>query len=802
MMRYNKDERVTRLSPIWNSTYSVPTNITGMEVQLTERTQFQLHGGVFRKNRVNRFVIKGPIVSEGNDQVELVQNAFSGNHAGYPDIQIIGTSIVFIRKNAFSGGEIKLRVKDCDSLVLFSEAFTNMNMSCSFTNIRRLEINEKVFNPSTNSSVNARVNLHIEHSSIDRINRFNVSMHKIVFVNCTIGSVQKEAFDVTNINQLCFENCRIKKVEARAFTNKLFSEHVSITGTQIGTIDSEAIMGSGISKLTLRENTIDTIKENAIQVHSVDVIIEGNRIKNPGKNWLHVSNGDQITIKNNWFSIFVPINLNQDQSKRSNCNFTNNWLGDLQPGSLNFSICVVSAITVDRVCRCDDEREWLPTITDHDLRSELYCMLGERIDRCFNASKVHMQRYANEACAKNRNTLRCVDGSTLERYNDGFYTKQEREEQQRGTTTWSVIVYGFVFMAFIILLSAGIVWIRFKCCGRHNPDHYCQPSQDDCYTLRQAVNEMTDTPNQRLIKKLVSKLTSGKLKRQQCRDIICDLLSCNELPEKVKNLIARHLQEAHAKCVPQPSIAVAADDAQGPNDGFYASAPTDHIYSVPLLPSQYARPSDTQDPSAMPVYSEPINSANADDMPPAYEYMPQYATPLRHPPPPSTQQQLPSTRVAAGRDCQEQQEQQQQPQRGSNVSYATPVWRQTPNATPISKATTMAPDLPQRHVRDLRQDLEAMPQIHPNQLNSLRNQNQLHSPFPSNLRGPPPPSKTNMNHSKRSFEYLDGVDTMSAMELMDMRGAAALPPDSGSDHSGGSDETVKIEDIEYADGDA
>lgn len=42
-------------------------------------------------------------------------------------------------------------------------------------------------------------------------------------------------------------------------------------------------------------------------------------------------------------------------------------------------------------------------------------------------------------------------------------------------------------------------------------------------------------------------------------------------------------------------------------------------------------------------------------------------------------------------------------------------------------------------------------------------------------------------------------DHLSADEL-DMRGAAALPPDKRSNHSGGSNETIKIDDvIEYAD---
>lgn len=90
----------TQLSPVWNSNYRIPRNITAMELQLTDQTQFQLQDGIFTDNRVNRIVIKG---AGGNDQVELTSYAFRGNQAGYPDIQILGVCSVFVRKHAFSG---------------------------------------------------------------------------------------------------------------------------------------------------------------------------------------------------------------------------------------------------------------------------------------------------------------------------------------------------------------------------------------------------------------------------------------------------------------------------------------------------------------------------------------------------------------------------------------------------------------------------------------------------------------------------------------------------------------------------
>ncbi|XP_023159599.1 uncharacterized protein LOC111591910 isoform X2 [Drosophila hydei] len=158
-----------------------------------------------------------------------------------------------------------------------------------------------------------------------------------------------------------------------------------------------------------------------------------------------------------------------------------------------------------------------------------------------------------------------------------------------------------------------------------------------------------------------------------------------------------------------------------------------------------------------------------DDMPPAYEAIPEYATPYRSPLPPSQQQQLPSTSIAAY---------------ATYATYATPVWRSTPHAAPISvppTVVTVPPELPQRHIRDSQH----------NQMTSARNKSQLSSHHPSHTH--------NTSSRKETFKYLDGDASFAAMEHMDMRGAATLPPDSNSDHSGGSNETVKIDDMQYAD---
>lgn len=66
-----------------------------------------------------------------------------------------------------------------------------------------------------------------------------------------------------------------------------------------------------------------------------------------------------------------------------------------------------------------------------------------------------------------------------------------------------------------------------------------------------------------------------------------------------------------------------------------------------------------------------------------------------------------------------------------------------------------------------------------------------------------PPIYTAPNKKIFNQSTVEATATLATPELdeceLDMRGAMALSPDSGSDHSGGSNETVKIDDIEYAD---
>ncbi|EDW75352.2 uncharacterized protein Dwil_GK20121 [Drosophila willistoni] len=814
------------LSSIWNSAIAVPPNYTAIQVILTRDTKLELHDGFFQvKNRVNRVIIIG------GGQVEITPFAFRNNQGGYPDIQILNVSNVFLKEHSFSGREFKLTVEE--SAIL-----------CT----------------------NSTVNLYIEEAQMREIQSFEVVMNKINITKSTIGTILTKAFDVTNINELSFENCRIRKIETNALTNRLFSNHVSITDCHIDAIDKEAISGSGITELTLKNNTIETIESEALKVHSTLVFIQDNTVMHSGNDWLMVTDGQQIVVENNHFKDSGQVSLGHSKNPL-NCSFANNRLDSAKSIILNITNCVVRYITTARSCNCNSSD--VATSFDHDFSSEIYCTLDARDQSCFNASSVNSRRYSNEACGTmlpNR-TMRCTDGSVrIHRKGYGFITKEENAQINRGMPISHIV--GIVFGVLTVLLVP--ICIAYCClrklcnrkgCERTDKAKYCFKSQSELSELKSGVANLPD--NSSLRKKCERLMANnGKQTIAECSKHITKLISqTNDIPHDINLCLERHLKNhnlnntlsSHIEAYgggggvggvlggddvmtaignnssqPAPSAPILQNELLGDNP-IYEELQETQGPQQPLLYGIYSEPLESG--SVAPVYSEPFNAADANDMPPPYQA--EYATPMRH-----HHHQVPQSSTLSI----QQQQQQQIPSshtfnntinhnnninNNNNARYATPVWRSAASATPTATATTTMPFMAsppithaQRHVRDLRQDLEAKPQFHPNQLTSIRNQRQLHltqvgptattsttpTPVTATIRHPQqlqlqrnPRQQLSNSSSRNSFECLDGAASLAAMEHMDMRGAAG-GCDTGSDHSGGSDETVKIDDvIQYAD---
>lgn len=282
-------------------------------------------------------------------------------------------------------------------------------------------------------------------------------------------------------------------------------------------------------------------------VHCVVASIVGNSFKSLGNNWIQVKNYESVLVKDNHFETFTPIQLNGDHSMRTSCTFENNSIRNPLPGSLNFD-CEVRATSVDHICRCDDLQQLMPTLTDHDISSELYCQLPDRLASCFNVSQMHMRRYANEVCGKNQTSLRCLNGNTLERDNDGFFTKQEIEERRRGYSIGTIVAACLIMLAIVaaIILCCAALWKRFL----NKNKQYCSLSPENLEKLQQKIELLPKNTSNEAIRKHLKKLINSKHTVQQCHARIIELINIKRIPKDIEQILKRHLEYDPNHCNP------------------------------------------------------------------------------------------------------------------------------------------------------------------------------------------------------------------------------------------------------------
>ncbi|KNC30502.1 hypothetical protein FF38_07824 [Lucilia cuprina] len=799
-----------RLSPIFDKSYKVPQNARAIIIKLAARTQFQLNDGFLNNNTINRFIVEGNM-KEG-EQVEINSNAFSENNGPYPEIGFTNVFAIVIRNKAFQQkgtASYKIIITNSNDVLLLENAFEKTNIRGQFVGIKDLRINEKAFK-------SAQARLHIESSNIDNIFRFEASMQEIKFINCTIGTINPGAFDVYDIKLLTFESCRIDAIKSRAITEKFFSQQVSITGASIGLIESDAIFGSGINELKIANNKIDTIYDNAIHVISAYVTITGNEVKHLGNNWLHVEKWSKFVVERNQFGVFGRMRLDNEQNTTS-CSFEGNSLTDPQDGSLNFTkpYCKIREVSVNLPCRCD--LKWVEKLTDKDLRTEIYCTIDDKLGNCFNATTFNFMRYLNEVCDETKTVLDCGPNKNLKKIEGRFYTAEELERKNQHLPQLIMILVGTILLLILILAVVIFLICHFRrkgtqlqrpeTSGGRNHVHEFSP-QERCVIdqtsqlIQKKYPEISDKINKR-----VQILYIQDLSEEKCVKTISQIVN---LLNKVKNpgadfmafnsVLTEHLQCPLPSAPPADQTPIYSEPSLGGmNEGFYTStfsqmegsagaagSAPEHIYAEPscaqqpLLPNEYASPADGH-LTSMDLYTEPINERETNLTTTPYAvtgsigrtyqspYRPlQYATHMRNQP--QQRHQLPDVLA----------------QHHTN----------TPSSSSSSPSAASAGTL--SNVRKIAQDLQDKTNFNP-----IAKPRNLHLVTPPTYTAPDKRHKQLLNKNL-NLNAATAASTSTDNIEMDMRGATALPPrmpaDSGSNHSGGSNETVQIDDvIEYVD---
>lgn len=746
-----------KLNPNFGPNLIIPPMANALIVKLAPDTNLRMERGLLQSSRINRLLIEGNMID--GEQVEIGSGLFEGNGGPYPDIEIINCHSVILRSSAFPR-DFKLNIRRSNDVIIYGNAFENSMVWATLSEIADLRIEEQAFYKAT-----ARVD--IISSNLDNLYRFEGTLRTIRFFNCTIGTVNSGTFDVIEIDSIRFEQCKISIIKSRAITEKLFSGHLAITEAEIGTIESEAISGSGITELILSKNKVDNIQPNAIHVTAINATIYKNNITFVGSKWLHVRDWSNITIQDNMFGIFGGMLIEKTNSKGVTCKFDGNSLTKPLEGSLNMPhpLCQIREVSIKRTCNC--KTSWLEELSARDLRSESYCMVDEKLQFCFNTTMFNVLKYLYEVCDEHKTTLDCVKNRNLHKINGQFFTQEELEMREAEIPKIVFIAAG----AITLLLLAMIAILTAKLCASRrrknslSSKHVHEFSVNDRRIIEETVEIIKNKYSHihKQVNESTKRLLREDLSEEKCVDIVSGIVSllgtCQNTGRDFgpfNDILLKHLDSMPSATAPPISDPIYAEptapieESYGRSEIGQTNLPPEHIYAEPgsvqqpLLRCEYASPQDRHTDLG-DLYSEPINDGD----PPA---------------------------------------------------YATTNFSLSPNPTGvIAPATLQRPNLPSTSSQNLPDVLgqSSRSGAVPKPLTNVKKmaQNLENSPqFSGRL-----PIYTEVNQSRRAAAAKSPAIPFSDQRRSVHGHSNALTSDSGSDHSGGSDVTVNIDDIEYAD---
>ncbi|XP_055389677.1 uncharacterized protein LOC129618741 [Condylostylus longicornis] len=887
------------MDSVFNSKLEVPQKTKSFIIKLSTHTQFRIDEGLFENNLINSIRVEG-ISDESNSQIEISQNSLKGNNGPYPEITIVDVGTVILRTDSFSG-EFRLIVRNSGFVKIYKNAFQNTSFEGQFSNIKDLRFDVGAFNK-------AQAKLTIEDSKIDELNRFEASLREIKFDNCTIGIIDTGAFDVNNINSIVFYRCKIDVFRSKAITEKLLSHNFSITNADIRVMESEAISGSGITELVLKNNNIDEIQSNAIYVVAANATISYNRINKLGDNWLRIKDFTHIHIHQNEFRDFGSMLLEQPPTSPNIvfCKFENNSITNPKPGSLNIpnKYCIIREISFYQLCSCNTE--WLDQITSRDLKSLSYCRVSNDLKDCFKRSVYNILAWLNEVCDYNANTLDCMKGQEQKNVNSNFI---DPNDDGGFDLNWIYIIVGIIILVILVLIVF-IATMKFYTKRRQQqqqqaathlsesnsavsnltPNGTAQKHQhifsnEDRRIINQTLNILREKYPPDVydeVNKNTQILLRGNINEMQrvksIGDIVQALDECQNTGDDFvafTDILYKHLASSSGTAPPiEPTYSepVIQDDVNsissggvggvgggitnrtgGNNRGVgpYASTTVvpgitdlqtniDHIYAEPtsaqqpLLTNEYASPADRNDDNMVDLYSEPIsNERDRKIIPPyaiigpkAYSSNQSSINSSKHNQ--KTIQQKPSTFNIPTSQTINQKNLPDVLHPSTSSSITANNKNNFLNSTNINNSSSSSSFKPLTNVQKMAKNFSNDPNFHitrsptsnrripkytiPNKKQlSDNNIVEQHQPSPSTSTSLNPSSFTSIKQNNNTLDYdnyITGSGTGGLIGNFNVNlspsGEAAtskiVSGDNQSNHSGGSDITVQMDDIiEYAD---
>ncbi|XP_062701633.1 uncharacterized protein LOC115260725 [Aedes albopictus] len=616
--------------------YYIPKEAKSLNLLLVQRhARVLIHTKQFEGCLLNRMLVTGNFAgNDGREHVEFLDEALCRNNGTYPELEVYNIHTVVFSKHTFCQ-EFKLNVTRAQEVIIMPEAFSVAESEILFNGVRDIRIQEDAFRNSISTKID------IVNSAIKTLFELRASFRQIQFINSTIEEISAKAFDVNKIDSLIFENCRIDVLKSEAITEKLLCRYFTMTACKIRKIEKSFIADSGMMIFNMQNNVIDEIAADAIKFTGITSKITNNIIKVTGKNWFFQKQGwTSVQFLNNSFGEFNYFTLERTSSPEV-CKFHGNSV--TFPAIRSFSFfqhkeCSLSETSFNKLCNCDDH--WLQELyfQDYDkLLTESYCRIDETLKYCFNASTFNVKVYMQQVCDETTRTIDCSRSQKEKKVEPHFVSPDEIESLQYSDYYQYIIIGGTVVVLLIIIILSIVI---FKVCRRRCSDESGDVISNASFTMthkpskafskddKKIINQTLETIKEKqsperyeAISKHTNELLDGHFTESGKVKIIGNILNClSECENSGDDFVAftgilyRHLAPSTS---PTPHETIYAEPS-APQEGttiIQGTGAPDHIYAEltsaaqPLLINEYSAPMDLSDSH----YSEPVQIVTKDN---------------------------------------------------------------------------------------------------------------------------------------------------------------------------------------------
>lgn len=558
--------------------YYIPIEAKSLNLRLVARDAWLvIDSKQFVGSLLNHVLIMGNVAGgNGLRHVEFQMEAFCLNNGTYPELEVHNIHTVVFHKRTFCR-EFKLNVTNASEVIIMPHAFSVPESEILLNNVKDIRIQEDAFKGSISTM------LDITNSGIKILSELRASFRQVQFINTTIEQISTKAFDVTKIDSLIFDNCVIGSLMPQAITEKLLCRHFTMTRCKIKEIGKNFIADSGLNNFNMQSNVIDEIAPDAIRFTGISSQIVNNKIIKTGKNWFFQKpDWTNVSITNNSFGEFNYFTIEKSTTSKV-CQFHANSI--TLPAIRSFSFtqhptCTLSEISFDKPCTCDET--WLKELyfQDYDkLLHESYCRIDETLKFCFNTTIFNVKMYKQQVCDESTRTIDCSRSQKEKKVVPHFVSPNEIESVQYNDY-YQYILTGVVVVVLLVVIILSIVFC--KVCKRQSGSS-ADVVSNNSFT-------MTHKPSKTFTKedKMIIHQTLQKIKEKQTPEIYEEILIYS------KKLMEENFTETE-KVLTIGEIVRRLNDCENSGDDFVAF--TDILYRH-LAPNASNTPVET-------IYAEP-----------------------------------------------------------------------------------------------------------------------------------------------------------------------------------------------------